>query len=166
MNWIAWAVAAAAVAVPYAAGAAGWQTYVNDRFGSTADIPAGWQAGTPPENGDGLEFTSPDGKATLIVSGGLNVWDRLDEAFAIFATPGEGETITYRHQDRRSIVVSGTRADHIFYRKSILSCHGTVWNSIALDYPAAQKQAFDQIVGHVAASLRPGPSVQVQECNR
>jgi len=157
---------AAATVLAGTAMAAGWQTYVNDRFGSTADVPVGWRAGTPPANDDGLEFTAPDGQASLIVSGSLNVWDKLDEAFAIYATPDEGETITYQQRDKQSIVISGTKGDRIFYRKSILSCRGTVWNSIAIEYPTAQKKAFDAIVTHVAASLRSGRSAQVAECNR
>jgi hypothetical protein len=30
--------------------AASRQTYVNDRFGATADVLAGWHVGTPPAN--------------------------------------------------------------------------------------------------------------------
>jgi hypothetical protein len=142
-----------------------WQTYVNERFGATAEVPATWHAGTPPENGDGLEFTSPDGQASIIVSGILNIDDTLDEAFGSEETPLDGETITYRHRGKHSLVVSGTKGDRIFYRKSILSCHDQVWNSVSIEYPAAQKQAFDAIVTHVAGSLKPGPSLQVAECN-
>ena len=165
MKAIAFALAAATMLAGVAT-AAGWQTYVNDRFGATADVPPDWRAGTPPENGDGLEFSAPDGQASLIVSGSLNIWDTLDEAFASYATPSEGETITYQHRDKQSIVISGTKGDRIFYRRSILSCRDQVWNSIAIEYPAAQKKAFDAIVTRVAASLRSGRSLQVAECNR
>jgi serine/threonine-protein kinase len=146
--------------------APGWQTYVNERFGSTADVPAGWRAGTPPENGDGLTFAAPDGQATIAIFGSLNVWDKLDEAFAAHETAETGETITYKHRDKRGTVVSGTKGDRIFYRKSILSCRGQVWNNVAIEYQAAEKQAFDAIVSHIAASLRSGKSAQVEECNR
>ena len=157
---------AALLVLSTAARAGLWQTYVNERFGSTADVPATWQAGTPPENGDGLEFTSPDGQASIIVSGILNIDDTLDEAFASRETPFDGETVTYRHRDKRGLVVSGTKGELIFYRKSILSCHDQVWNSVSIEYPATQKKAFDAIVTHVAGSLKPGPSLQVAECNR
>jgi hypothetical protein len=157
---------AALVVLSSGAHAGLWQTYVNDRFGSTAEIPATWHAGTPPENGDGLEFTSPDGQASIIVSGMLNIDDTIDAAFASREEPGDGETITYRHRDKRGLVVSGTKGDRIFYRKSILSCHDQVWNSVSIEYPAAQKKAFDPIVAEVARSLKPGRSQQVAECNR
>ena len=64
------------------------------------------------------------------------------------------------------VVVSGTKGDSIFYRKSILSCRDQVWNSVSIEYPAAEKKAFDAIVTHVAGSLKAGQSEQVAECNR
>jgi len=48
--------------------------------------------------------------ASLIGSVSPNVWDKPDEAFAIYAAPGEGETITYQHRDKQGIVISGTEA--------------------------------------------------------
>ena len=166
MKAIGLAAAAASLLYSSAIAAAAWQTYVNERFGSTADVPTGWQAGTPPENGDGLTFTAPDGQATIAIFGSLNVWEKPDEAFAAHETPDEGETITYKHRDKRGTVVSGVKGDRIFYRKAILSCRGQVWNNVAIEYPAAQKQAFDPVVTHVAGSLRAGKSLQVEECNR
>src|SRR5262245_35933650 len=133
-----------------------WQIYVNDRFGATAEVPATWKAGEPPANDDGLEFTSPDGQASIIVSGMLNIDDTVDEAFASREEPLEGETITYKHRDKHSIVISGTRGDRIFYRKSILACRNEVWDSLSIEYPASQKQAFDAIVTHLARTLKPG----------
>ena len=164
MTFVLAALSAALLSsVPAQAGL--WQTYANERFGATAEIPATWKAGEPPENGDGLEFTSPDGQSTVIVSGMLNIDDTLDEAFASREEAFEGETITYKHRDKHSVVVSGTKGDRIFYRKSLLACGNQVWVSVSIEYPVAQKQAFDAIVTHVAGSLKAGPSEQVAECN-
>jgi serine/threonine-protein kinase len=159
------AVSAALLSLSLPAQAGLWQTYANERFGATAEVPATWKAGEPPENGDGLEFTSPDGQATIIVSGMLNIDDSLDAAFASREEAFEGETITYKHRDKHSVVVSGTKGDRIFYRKSLLACRNQVWDSVSIEYPAAQKQAFDAIVTTVARSLKAGPSEQVAECN-
>ncbi len=156
---------AAALSAPAVGHAASWQTYVNDRFGSTADVPADWRGGEAPANDDGLRFTSPDGQAWIIVSGGLHVWDTIGEAMSILETPNDGEQITYRHLETRLLVISGLKRDRIFYRKSILSCHDMVWNSVAIEYPSAKKQIFDPIIAQVAKSLRPGKSLQVVECN-
>lgn len=52
---------------------AGWTAYTNARFGFRVFAPAGWKSGRPPDNGDGLSFTSPDGKSTLAAWGGFHV---------------------------------------------------------------------------------------------
>jgi len=39
--------------------AAGWRSYHNDRFGTSADYPQGWAMGAAPQNDDGRMFTSP-----------------------------------------------------------------------------------------------------------
>ena len=43
-----------ALAVPAGAHAASFRTYVNERFGSTADVPADWAPAEAPANGDGM----------------------------------------------------------------------------------------------------------------
>ncbi len=142
----------------------GWTSYHNARFGTNADDPAGWKAGPPPENNDGLVFTSPDEKASLTISGSLNVDDNLDDAFKLYETPNQGETITYKRRIGLAITVSGTHGGNIFYAKHLLSCHNQIWNSIYLEYPAAQKADFDAIAAHVAKSLKGGRSGQVPNC--
>ena len=83
---------------------------------------------------------------------------------AAAAAPQPGETITTTQRGPRTITVSGTRADRIFYRKAILSCRDQVWNGVAIDTPAADKQAFDTLVTRVAKSLRGGQGYQVKNC--
>lgn len=143
-----------------------WTTYHNTRFGTTADVPPSWRTGPPPENNDGLVFTSPDGAATLTISGMLNIEDNLAAAFKFYETPEKGETITYKHRAGDAVTVSGTKGDRIFYAKHLLSCHNQIWNSIYLEYPAARKTAFDDLVAHVANSLRPGQGYQIENCNQ
>src|SRR5215831_17288985 len=101
------AFAAVATAAPQ------YRTYVNARFGTTAEVPTDWKADPPPENGDGLRFRSPDQRASITVSGSLHVWDSIEEAMKIYETPDKDETITYRHREPRALVVSGTRGDTV-----------------------------------------------------
>ncbi len=155
------ALLALAAAAP---AAAQYKAYVNDRFGTTADVPADWKADPPPANNDGLRFNSPDGRASITVYGSLNNADTVEDAMKEYETPGEGETITYRHRERRAIVVSGTRGDTIFYARHVLSCRDLIWNSVHIEYPAADKAAYDALVTHVARSLHAGHSWQVKGC--
>ena len=144
--------------------AAEWQTYVNDRFGATADVPAGWKAGEPPANDDGLSFTSPDGSASESVYGALAGIDSIAQDFAVYEEPNDGETITYRHRTKHWLVVSGTEGDRIFYRKWLLACRDQVWAGASLEYPASAKAQYDAIVEHVAKSLRQGRGYQMTDC--
>jgi hypothetical protein len=79
-----------ALAAP--ADAEGWRIYNNERFGTTAEVPADWRAGRPPENGDGLVFTSPDGRREALTSllrgceHGIRLSEYLDGA--------DGETVS------------------------------------------------------------------------
>jgi hypothetical protein len=149
-------LASMAILVAASAGAETWRTYHNTRFGTTAEVPASWKMGPPPENNDGRAFSSPDGRAAIIISGIFSVLSDKEEV-AIHLGPGEGETITYKKQGSNWIVVSGIKGHKIFYRKSILSCRDTIWNDVSIEYyPAAEKEKYDPLVAHVAASLREG----------
>ncbi|MBG0811603.1 hypothetical protein IY145_19825 [Methylosinus sp. H3A] len=135
--------------------AEGWRSYHNPRFGTTADVPKDWSMGAAPENDDGRVFTSPDKRSVIIVYGGFRTFQKEQE-IADRLAPGEGETITYKRRSKDWVAVSGTKGDRIFYRKSLLSCRGAVWNNVSIEYPASEKKKFDALVTRVSHSLRPG----------
>jgi hypothetical protein len=142
-----------------------WTSYHNTRFGVTADVPQGWRAGPPPANNDGLVFTSPDGMASLTISGMLNLEPDVAVALDSLGGEREDEQITYKQRSGNTLTLSGFKtADKIFYAKYLLSCHNQILNSIYFEYPAAQKVMFDSIVTHIAHSLKPGPGDQITNC--
>jgi serine/threonine-protein kinase len=142
----------------------GWQTYRNERFGATADVPAGWKPEPPPENNDGLRFVSPDGRSSVSVSGSIHGYDSIGEALDTFERPRQGERITYKVRRGRWLVVSGVRGGRIFYRKLLIGCRGTIWSGVDIDYPAGEKRAFDPLVTHISQSLRSGPGAEAEAC--
>lgn len=148
-------LASAVILIGGDARAEAWRGYRNTRFGTTADVPASWTMKPPPQNNDGRAFVSPDGRAEIIISGMFHVLSDEEET-AIHSAPGEGETVTYKKQGPNWIVVSGTKGDKIFYRKAMLSCRGTIWNDLSIEYPASEKAKYDQLVAHVASSLHAG----------
>jgi len=162
--WLSIAIVVAFAACTLASAAERYRVYANARFGTTAEIPAGWIAGPEPANGDGLRFRSPDGRGTITVSGNLHIWDSVDEGIALFDERDKDEKVTYRQRDGRNLVVSGTRGDEIFYERHILSCGDQIWNNLRIAYPAREKAAYDALVTHVSRSLRPGRSGQVPNC--
>ena len=143
----------------------GYREYRNWRFGVSADVPSDWKPGEEPSNNDGLVFTSPDGASTITVSGILNA-DNAPAASVIAdeQRAQDGETVTYRKAGARQAVISGTSGTMIFYRKAILSCNDQIANHLSIEYPAAQKQAFDALVSHVAGSMRSSPGAQIPKC--
>lgn len=165
-KWLCAALLLASISVLCPASAEqGYRTYRNARFGVSADVPSDWKPGPEPENGDGLVFSSPGGSSTITVSGSLNADDTpASEVMAEEQRAGDGETVTYRKASARQAVISGTRGSMIFYRKSMLSCGDQVLNHLAIEYPAAQKQAFDALVSHVAGSMRTSPGAQISKC--
>ena len=145
--------------------AADFRVYSNPRFGATAEVPSDWRADPPPANGDGSIFRSPDGAASLTVSGILNIADSVSEAMNDEEKPGQGETITYHQRGSRLVVVSGFAGDRIFYRKSLLVCRDQIWNHLSIDYPAARKNEYDAIVVRASKSLHfAGVSDQIPNC--
>ncbi|MGE0241286.1 MAG: hypothetical protein AB7F09_04775 [Parvibaculaceae bacterium] len=140
------------------AAATAWKTYVNDRFGATADIPASYEAGEAPANGDGLRFTSPEGDATIAIWGALATVSA--ESFADYAKrlvsydTDNGWDMSYSAGKDGWFAFSGSKADRIFYEKIIQACDGQIANHVRLEYPSANKSAFDPIVAHVTKSLR------------
>ena len=158
----AFALASVTAATSAAHAQDAYRTYHNDRFGVSADVPRDWRAGRPPENGDGLKFTSPDGTTTLIVSGGYRMADSVAEALNSEQAADEGETVTYQTRAPRMAVISGMRGQTVFYRKVVVSCKDQVMNRVSIEYPLARKQQFDALVAHIAASLH---GIEAGPCN-
>ena len=127
--------------------------YLNARFGSYALVPKDWPSLPPPENGDGLIFVSPDQRARITVSGSFN----LSPGDA--SQPAEGFQPTYAKRGKGWSVASGVKDGTVIYRKSLTSCHGTISNDLEIEYPVAQKAAYDRLVRRIAASLAGGCGV-------
>lgn len=144
--------------LPATAFAAEWKTYVNERFGAAADIPAEYLEGEEPANDDGRRFTSPDGSAVIAVWGALGSLE--GESFQQYAEQlvsydkQEGWTISYTAGQKDWYAFSGTKGDQIVYEKIIQACDGQIANHVRLEYPASRKAEFDPIVTRVTESLR------------
>jgi hypothetical protein len=84
--------------VPTPLMAESWRTYRNLRFGTTIAYPDRFRPGRPPENGDGLGFSSADGAA-------FSVWGSHN---ALFSHCGCAITAmgAYRRQSSYAAAVS------------------------------------------------------------
>jgi hypothetical protein len=132
----------------------GWQTYVNERFGTSFAFPADvFTPSSPPEKGDGRRFTSPD--ATLEIY----AWENLDDETAatlkarLVGSEGYGE-VTYSPAGSGWLVISGYRGDNIFYEKYFF--RGEVIHGFGMEFPAEAKPTYAPIVERIEDSFRAG----------
>jgi hypothetical protein len=138
-----------------------WKNYKNERFGTTIEYPSDkFIPQPPPENGDGLRFIATDG-AEFTVAAINNVLDQklaAIEASVLKDRPLD-EKITYRDRGPHWIVLSGTKANVIFYERHLLSHRGKIINDLEIIYPARLKSFYDPIVVRMSRSFRPGVGI-------
>ena len=138
-----------------------WTRYVNPRFGTSAEVPAGFVAQPPPENEDGRTFASPDGggEIRIYASNGPSVVTESFRAYETWTAEAEvesGWTITYRARGKGWFALSGTRGESVVYQKAVAGCRGSVAHHVWISYPAGQKSRYDPIVARLGRSLRVG----------
>jgi hypothetical protein len=142
-------------------GAITWRSYHNDRYGTTIGYPDFFKPGPPPDNDDGLKFTSADG-ADFSVFASYNAFDFDLAAFQAFVVKNRnaGEVIAYQAHGDDWFVISGTRGNDVFYERHLLSHGGEMTEGFVMSYPASLKQTYDPIVARMAKSFRPGAGFQ------
>lgn len=134
--------------------AADWGHYVNERFGVEADVPPGFEPGSPPENGDGLGFSTPTAK--LSIHGSLIIEGDFESQVAqlIQWDKDDGWAITYEASTPSWASWSGRRGSRILYVRAIQICDGDAYGAFELEYSEADLQAFDPIVNRLVRSLK------------
>jgi hypothetical protein len=128
------------------------RTYTDTRFGTSAEVPAGWRSDSIDRGTDvsGRYFHSPDGETWIAVFG-RTVAPTVNPRTASMAPD---ERVTYRADGIGWFVRSGLRGDRIFYRKALLSCGGRIAHLMAFEYPANRKREHDRLVTVMSRSLR------------
>jgi hypothetical protein len=165
--WLALLVALvnAAGAVEARAQDLDWQPYVNERFGYSIDVPAGFlRPLPPPANGDGLAFESADGQVSVAVFGSNNAlgWSFDDYFQAALAREDLGR-VTYQRKTDSWYVLSGYRAapashwtgEVIFYERVAIDSSGSAISGLLILFPPAMKEFMDPIVTRLSRSLTP-----------
>jgi len=150
-------LAFAALSAATSAGAAQF-TYTNQRFGTVCTFPDEiFSIREPePENGDGQQWSAPDG-ASLTCSGIFNIDDDTPKSFiaAEMASSEPGYKITYSKASKDWAVLSGVKGDTIFYERRLFGKDGVI-RTVWIEYPPALKSKYDPLVGAIAGSLK-GP---------
>jgi hypothetical protein len=143
---------AAPALLPAPASAAGYDQYCNPRYGFCVDHPRDFTPGPEPENGDGLDFTGPDG-FVMTASGSNNVEDHR-VADEMNEWLGRFDRVTYRRSGGNWFALSGLKGDNIIYLKGFVG-KGSI-DTLLLRYPASGNDAWAATVGHISNSFKPG----------
>ncbi|TIP22753.1 MAG: hypothetical protein E5X90_15165, partial [Mesorhizobium sp.] len=126
----------AAIAKPF--------TYVNARFGTSCTFPDEiFSDRLPePENGDGQQWSAPDG-ASLTCSGIYNIDNDTPKGFVADekANTGPGYKITYSKSGKNWAVVSGIKGDKVFYERRLFGKDGVI-RTVWIEYPSSLKAKY------------------------
>jgi hypothetical protein len=136
-----------------------WSTYKNERFGYSLYYPAGlFTAGQPAENRGGMTFTSKDGRARIVVFGVSNA-EKLsprDYRRVLMEEFGGYDKLDYSPIGETWFVLSGFRAENIYYQKVMFTCAGQVINVLSMTFPTAEKAFYESLVELVEDRFKPG----------
>ncbi len=135
----------------------GWQTYVNERFGTHIDYPADMFKAMPPsENGDGRAFKAVDG-TQFYVFGQFNYDDSKGPAMAARDKEfGSYDRVTYEKSGTDWYVLSGYKGSDIFYRRAAIDAANGIVHVFEITYPASAKDAMNPIVTRMSKSFGHG----------
>lgn len=132
----------------------GFTRYTNGRFGFSIDYPQTFVAQEPPQNGDGIKLTSPDGEAVLIVAGGNNSGFTLREYYDMSLRDIHGE-LGYQRIGGNWFVITWKAGDQkLGYLKMFVGSGSQ--NSFTFTFPETQKPEYEEVVTRMEKSFRPG----------
>jgi hypothetical protein len=131
----------------------GYRTYTNNRYGFRIEYPLTFIPQPPPDNGDGQDLKSQDGKATLAVSGENDAGLTLKDAFERSIKSVRGQ-LGYNKMGAGWFVVTWTDGSSVGYTKEFVGSRSQ--NSFTITFPVQQKSQYDSIVTAIEKSFRPG----------
>src|SRR4051812_2809106 len=107
-------------------------------------LPRGWQLQPTDPNWKGRRYISADGFAKIAIFSS-EVSEQSVTAQMRDIAFGEGEQISYLRGERDWVVASGSKDNHVFYRKASLACGGKSWHRIEFEYPFEDKKKLDNL---------------------
>jgi hypothetical protein len=130
-----------------------YNTYTNGRYGFTIDYPNQFDIGMPPANGDGLHFTSKDGKAELVAYGSNNVMDETAKSL-YEAELADIKNVSYKFFKDNWFVLSWIENGTVYYERTIVGA-GSM-NSFIFSCPEEQLDQYYDVIEHISKSFKKG----------
>lgn len=133
-----------------------WSRHTDPSSGVGVDIPPGYRHDGPAREGPGVQFRADNGRSTIEVWGSPLRQARfsLETGGRIGADEADGWAITYRSETPDWAAWTATRAGHVRYVRTILTCNDTRTASVRLTYPAPDIPRFDAIADRLGRTLR------------
>ena len=132
-----------------------WRAYMVPETGATADIPVNIfsRDGGRPDAGYGRRFLTSDGRANLTVQ---SIANAANDSPAVFlAKKNPPSDIIYKRVTPRFFVVSSIRKGRIWYDRCNRAAR--YMQCVLINYPAAEKRRWDDVVTRVSNSLASKP---------
>jgi eukaryotic-like serine/threonine-protein kinase len=132
----------------------GYSSYANPRYGFTVLRPSSFRAQPPPEDGDGQDWTSPDGQVLLAAYGTNNVFNYSPEQDE--AADARLMSAVYVNISGDIVTVSGytNNGRTIVYQRDVVG-PGSI-DTLYWSYPVDQKAQLDAAVTQTALTFQPG----------
>ena len=129
-----------------------WRRYVVPSTGTSVDMPVSifTSDGGAPDGGTGRKFFTEDRRADLTVQSIPNPGNDSPAAFLTRMQPPAG--IIYKRITSDFFVVSSIRDDRIWYNRCNRG-RGAM-NCVLINYPAAEKRRWDDVVTRISRTLR------------
>jgi serine/threonine protein kinase len=132
----------------------GYNAYANPRYGFTALWPSSFRAQPPREDGDGQDWTSPDGQVLLAAYGTNNFLNYSPEQDEV--ADARLMSIVYVNISGDIVTVSGytNNGRTIVYQRDVVG-PGSI-DTLYWSYPVNQKSQLDAAVTQTALTFQPG----------
>jgi hypothetical protein len=126
--------------------------YCNERYGFCLELPNHLVTEPPPVNGDGRRFH--DDKGFLLIASGIN--NVLDETLIgeMSSQSKDFDKVTYRTKGKNWFILSGYKGADVLYIKTYVG-KGAI-NHLYIKYPSQRDGVYDEIVGRISRSFKPG----------
>jgi hypothetical protein len=133
-----------------------YRPYLNAAAGFGVDIPMRLFRLTAADR-NGRNYQSEFGRTSIDILIFTNALEEdVGAAFnRAIADPTIVAAPNYKHKGKSFFVISGKNGKRIVYYKALLTCDGSVWVSLRLEYNETSEESLDPIVTRMSHSLTP-----------
>lgn len=125
-----------------------WTTFRNDHFGFKISYPPDFEIGAGKQDSFRRLLVSVDGRAHLVISSGYVPETMTIASYRseLMRGPYRGARLDYAPLRETWFVLSGDLGSRAFYERVTIACDGETFHGFRLDYPAAERRYYSQVI--------------------